>query len=118
MNAEQEPPPINRLENVLNPAPAATAPPPTAALAAGQDIAAMVRSYATLKAHSERVQIEYQTLLNRAAESHHRLLESAASFTEPVAYFLQEQPGLVHVLTPPEAGQKQGRVATVALVII
>jgi hypothetical protein len=110
----------NRLQALIQP-PAATAraaAEETATPAAAADFASLIRGYADHKAHCERLEIEYRLAMDRFNEVRQRLIEQTARLTEPVAYVMQDHPGLAYVMHPPAPGEKVGRMETTPLVLV
>jgi len=108
---------VNRLESILSAHAApvrAAAPEP----APSGDFAQLLRGYADSKSASERLEAEYRAAVDQLAESRNHLMELAARITEPVAYVLQEQPGMAYVMSPPEPGERIGRMTITPLVMI
>jgi hypothetical protein len=113
----------NRLQALINTPPATTRvvidePPATAAAPAVADFGALIRGYADHKAHCERLEIEYRLAMDRFNDVRNRLIEQTARLTEPVAYVMQDHPGLAYVMHPPAAGEKVGRMETTPLVLV
>jgi hypothetical protein len=120
----------NRLQALINSTPASaastTAPPtrlpldepPAATPAPAPDFGALIRGYADHKSHCERLEIEYRLAMDRFNDVRNRLIEQTARLTEPVAYVMQDHPGLAYVMHPPAAGEKVGRMETTPLVLV
>jgi hypothetical protein len=116
----------NRLQALIHTPPATTRvvidEPPIAAAAAPApavaDFGALIRGYADHKAHCERLEIEYRLAMDRFNDVRNRLIEQTARLTEPVAYVMQDHPGLAYVMHPPAAGEKVGHMETTPLVLV
>jgi hypothetical protein len=114
----------NRLQALINPPSSTTRvvlDEPSAAIAATPaptDFGALIRGYAEHKAHCERLEIEYRLAMDRFNDVRQRLIEQTARLTEPVAYVMQEHPGLAYVMHPPAPGEKVGRMETTPLVLV
>jgi hypothetical protein len=93
-------------------------PPAPAAAFAPTDFGALIRGYADHKAHCERLEIEYRLAMDRFNDVRNRLIEQTARLTEPVAYVMQDHPGLAYVMHPPAEGEKVGRMETTPLVLV
>jgi hypothetical protein len=112
----------NRLQALINTPPTTTRvvidEPPVTAAAPAPDFGALIRGYADHKSHCERLEIEYRLAMDRFNDVRNRLIEQTARLTEPVAYVMQDHPGLAYVMHPPAAGEKVGRMETTPLVLV
>lgn len=111
----------NRMQALINTPPATTRvviDEPPAAAPAPTDFAALIRGFADHKAHCERLEMEYRLAMDRFNDVRTRLIEQTARLTEPVAYVMQDHPGLAYVMHPPADGEKVGRMETTPLVLV